>query len=113
MPEAKTDLVVNQVELAWLTGYPLPDKIIVDRVKELLTEFKIMMVNDYGILCSPIRNPQAYTTVDRVHQTVGNILYSFKIQQIDLDNKNPWEGILSSTMFAIQSMVHTTIQHTP
>ena len=24
-----------------------------------------------------------------------------------------WEGILSSTMFAIQSTVHTTIQHTP
>ena len=31
---------------------------------------------------------------------------------MDLDNENPWEGILSSTMFAIWSMVHTTSQHT-
>ena len=32
---------------------------------------------------------------------------------MDLDDENPWEGLLSSTMFAIRSMVHTTIQHTP
>ena len=31
---------------------------------------------------------------------------------MDLDNENPWEGILSSTMFAIQSTVYTTTQHT-
>ena len=32
---------------------------------------------------------------------------------MDLDNENPWEGILSSTIFAIQYKVHTTTQHTP
>ena len=32
---------------------------------------------------------------------------------MDLDNENPWEGILSSTMFATRSMVHTTTQYTP
>ena len=31
---------------------------------------------------------------------------------MDLDNEYPWEGILSSTMFAIQSTVHTTTQYT-
>ena len=51
--------------------------------------------------------------MERVHQTIGNIIRTFKIQQMDLDNENPWEGILSSTMFAIRSTVHTTTQHTP
>ena len=32
---------------------------------------------------------------------------------MDLDNENPWEGILSSTIFAIRSTVCTTTQHTP
>ena len=32
---------------------------------------------------------------------------------MDLDDENPWEGILPSTMFAIRSTVHTTTQHTP
>ena len=115
VPEARADLVANQVELAWLTRYPLPNKITVDRGKEFLAEFKIMMENDYGISCSPIsvRNPQANAIVERVHQTIGNIIRTFKIQEMDLDNENPWEGILSSTMFAIRSTVHTTTQHTP
>ena len=80
-----------------------------------LAEFKIMMENDYGIFRSPIsvRNPQAKTIVERVHQTIGNFIRTFKILEIDLDDENPWKGILSSTMFAVRSMVHTTMKHTP
>ena len=58
------------------------------------------------------KNPQANAIVERLHQTIGNIIRTFKIQQMDLDNENPWEGILSSTMFAIRSTVHTTTQRT-
>ena len=58
-------------------------------------------------------HPQANAIVERVHQTIGNIICTFQIQQIDLDNENPLEGILSSSMFATRSMVHTTTQHTP
>ena len=47
VPEARADLFTNQVELAWLTRYPLLNKITVDRGKELLPELKTMMVNDY------------------------------------------------------------------
>ena len=74
-----------------------------------------MMANDYRIPCysTSVRNTQAYAIVERVHQTIGNITCIFKIQQMDLDNENPWEGILSSTMFTIWSKVHTTTQHTP
>ena len=59
-----------------------------------------------------VRNPQANAIVERVHQTIGNIICTFKIQETDLDNENPWEEILSSTMFAIRSTVQTTTQHT-
>ena len=31
VPEARADLVTNQVDLAWLSIYPLPNKITVDR----------------------------------------------------------------------------------
>ena len=30
-----------------------------------------------------------------------------------LDDKNAWEGILASTMFAVRAMIYTTTQHTP
>ena len=52
--------------------------------------------------------------MERVHQTIGYILLTFfKIQQMDLAHENAWKGILSSTMFAIRSKVHTTTHHTP
>ena len=49
MPETRVDLVANEVELAYLSRYPLPNKITVDRGKDFLTEFKTMMANDYRI----------------------------------------------------------------
>ena len=115
MPEARADLVANQANLAWLTRYPLPNKITVRSSKDFLVEFKTMMANDYGIPCNSIsvRNSQSNAIVERVHQTTGNITCSFKIQEMDLDNENPWEGILSSTIFAIRTTVRTTTQHTP
>ena len=30
-----------------------------------------------------------------------------------LDDENPWDRILTSTMFALRATVHTTTQHTP
>ena len=88
---------------------------MVDRRKELLAEFKSMIANDYGIPCNSIsiKNSQANTIVERVHQTIGNIISTCTIQEMDLDNENPWEGILQSTVFAIQSTVHTSTQHIP
>ena len=56
VPEARADLVANQVELVWLTRYPLPNKIIVDRGKELLVESKTMITNDSRIPFISVRN---------------------------------------------------------
>ena len=73
------------------------------------------MANDYGIPYNSIsvRIPRANAIVERVHQTIGNTIHTFQIQQIGLDNQNRWEGILSSTMFTIRAMVHTITQHIP
>ena len=115
VPSARADLVANQVELTWLTRYPLPEKVILDRGNEFLAEFKELMVNDYGITVKPItaRNPQANAILERVHQTIGNIIRTFRVQEMVLDDDNPWDGILSATMFALRATVHTTSQYTP
>ena len=50
-----------------------------------------MMENDYGIPFNSIsvRNLQANAIVERVQQTIGNIIRTFKIKEMDLDNENP------------------------
>ena len=85
VPEARADLVTKQVELAWLTRYPLPNKIVVDGSKELLVEFKIMIANEYGIQCNSIsaRNPQANAIVEMVHQDIGNIQSTFHLEDVN------------------------------
>ena len=115
VPSARADLVANQVELAWLTRYPLPEKVILDRGNEFLAEFKALIEEDYGIPIKPIttRNPQANAILERVHQTIGNIIRTFKINEMVLDDDNPWDGILAATMFALRATVHTTSQYTP
>ena len=53
VPEARANLVSNQVELAWLNRYMLPNKIIVDSGNKLLAELKFMMANDFRIHATP------------------------------------------------------------
>ena len=115
LPGARADHVSNQVELAWLTRYPQPTKIILDRGNEFLAEFKTLIEDDYGITIKPItaRNPQANAILERVHQTIGNIIRTMKVQDMVLDDENPWDGILASTMFALRATVHTTTRFTP
>mgnify|MGYP000473878471 FL=1 len=115
VPSARADLVAQQVELGWLTRYPLPETIILDRGNEFLAEFKTMVEQDYGIKINRIttRNPQANAILERVHQTIGNIIRTMKVQDMVLDDENPWDGVLSATMFALRATVHTTTRFTP
>jgi hypothetical protein len=63
-----------------------------------------MVSNDYGIKRKPttVRNPQANTILERIHQTIGNIIRTYDIYNNEgLNTKDPWSGILSATMFAV------------
>ena len=66
-----------------------------------------MIINGYGIKVRPIasRNPQANTIFEIVHQTTGKIL---RVQNVVLDDKNQWDGILASTIFDLRATVNTT-----
>ena len=112
VPSARADPVA---ELSWLTRYPLPSKVVVDRGNELLAEFSKMIKNDYSIKVIPITssNPQANAILERVHQTIGNLLCTFKVKNMVLDEESPRDSILTSAMFVLRATVQTTMQHVP
>jgi hypothetical protein len=107
--------IANIVEQAWLTCYPWPAKITYDKGMEFMGEFAKMIENDCGIKHrgAAVCNPQANTINERVHQTLGNIIRTFQVQDKDLTTENPWGGILSAAMFALCATYHTTLQATP
>ena len=78
-----------------------------------MAEFAKMVRNDYGLKTKPIttRNPQSNAIIERVHQTIGNIIRTFDVKHIDDDN--PWGGILATTMFAVRATYHTALQASP
>ena len=75
-----------------------------------MAEFPKMCHNDYGLKRKPIttRNPKSNAIIERIHQTIGNIIRTFDVSNII--NKDPWSGILAATMFAVRATYHKTLQ---
>ena len=79
--------VANVVEQTWLTRYPWPTQIIYDKGTEFMAEFAKMIKDDYGIRKSPasVRNPQANSILERIHQIIGNVIQTFKFDEKYMD----------------------------
>jgi hypothetical protein len=105
--------VADICETTWFTRYPLPQRITLDRGTQFMAEFAKMVKNDYGLKIEPVttRNPQANAIMERVHQTIGNIIRTFNVQSMDSDD--PWTGTLAAAMFAARATCHATLQASP
>ena len=70
---AKEALVA--VENTWLARYPRPQKIVTDQGPEFSGDFS-QMCKDNGIehSTSTSRNPQGNSLIERIHQTIGQVL---------------------------------------
>eukprot|EP00957_Ditylum_brightwellii_P073470 5583062-Ditylum_brightwellii.AAC.1 len=63
-----------------------------------MAEFTEMIDSDYGVNEKPItaRNPQADSIIERIQQTIGNMIRSFEVHDTNIDEKDPWTRILSA-----------------
>ena len=108
-----TMIRANIVKQEWLARYSRPYLITLDQGSEFIDQdFCDMWVSDYGIKRKIIsmQNPQANAIVECVHQMLGNLIQSFKLQDSPyLGMDDPWLGILAAAAFAMCSMYHTTL----
>ena len=111
IPNKESHTVAEAVEQTWLSRYPWPTQVILDRGTEFMKDFTRMIKEDYGIKRKPItaRNPQANSIVERVHQTIGQMIRTMEVQNTE-NVDNPFKGILSAVCFAVRATVHTTLQ---
>jgi hypothetical protein len=74
-----------------------------------------MVKHDYGITVKAITTwkPQANAILERIHATIGNIIRTHQVLETELDEDNPWSGILAAAMYAARATIHTTLQATP
>jgi len=71
-------------------------------------------LQSYGVksVSTTDKNPQA-NLKERVHQTLGNILCSYKLEDHDFDYQDPWSQILANCGWAICSTVHSVLNGIP
>jgi transposase InsO family protein len=116
-PNRRADEVANLLQMTWLTRYPWPTEVVMDRGNEFQAEVSAMLKNDYGITKKVIttRNPQANSMVERVHQVIHQLIRSFDIKgKADYDQLDyGWSGMMSAIREAVRSTVHTTQCATP
>jgi len=115
IPSKRADDIANIFEQVWLSRYPWPQQVILDRGREFMAEVKTLLKNEYGVTRKAIttRNPQANAMVERAHQTLHNMI---RVQQIKGKDDLPdgsWTGILTAIAFAMRATVHTTTRATP
>ena len=116
IPNKRADFIANLLEMNWLTRYPWPTEIVMDRGKEFAAEVSKTLRDEYGITKKLIttRNPQANSMIERVHQVVGATIDTRGIHgKDDRDADFGFQGVLSSIRHAVNSLVHTTNQATP
>ena len=115
--EIKNKNTVNkaeQVDLVWLTRYPRPRKIITDNGAEFKKDFRTIST-DYGVQLknTTVKNPQANGVLERVHQTICNMLRAKNLAKLEMPEDDPWTAILASVAYAVRSTYHTTLEATP
>jgi hypothetical protein len=78
-----------------------------------MAEFAKLCHEDYRLKHKPItmHNPQVNAIIERVHQTISNIIHTFDVQKINDDD--PWSSILADTLFALRATYHTTLKALP
>ena len=78
--------VMDSVEQAWLSRYPWPDCVTCDRGTEFLKDFAFTMKADCGVPkhSTTVRNPRANSILERVHQTLGNLIPTHQSHESEL-----------------------------
>jgi transposase InsO family protein len=115
IPNKQADEVINYLEFTWLTRYPWPTEVIMDRGKEFAAEVRDTLKDEYGIIKKLIttRNPQANAMVERAHQIIHNMIRSMQIRSKEDIADYGWQGVLAAVRQAMRSTVHTTTRATP
>jgi transposase InsO family protein len=98
----------------WFCHYPNPKRCISDNGNEFLGKEFQELLQSYGVksVTTTVKNPQA-NFVERVHQTLGNMLRSYELEGHDFDYQDPWSQILANCTLAIRSTVHSVLNATP
>jgi len=110
------DAIANWLEIHWLTRYPWPTEITMDKGKEFTREVSETLKNECDVKRKIVtsHNPQANSMIERCDKTLHNMIRSAQIKdKEDLDSFLGFKGVLAACRKAMNSTVHTAARATP
>ena len=102
----------------WLSRYPRPVKCIYDQGNEFIGFSFQHMLQRHGIAPRPttVKNPQANSICERMHQTIGNtlrLMYSLHPPDGVQTAEQMVDTAIANAVFALRATVHSALQTTP
>jgi len=100
---------------SWLARYPRPLQVLHDNGSEFIgIEFQELLTS-YGIhdLPTTIKNPTANSILERTHHVITNSLRLVEIENIELDDIDPFAGLVANAAFALRATIHSTLNASP
>ena len=98
----------------WLSRYPRPKKVVFDNGSEFKKDF-VPLLKDLSIKpkCTTIKNPQANSPIERIHQVLRHMLLTKNLAEQTLDYLDPFGSILASVAWAVRSSYNNSTDATP
>ena len=98
----------------WLSRYPRADSVIYDNGREFKLFFK-QIVDTYSIKHKPttVKNPQANSILERVHQVVLNMVRTANTDMQDTCEPEMLDEIITNVGWAIRSTHHIVLGTSP
>ena len=106
--------IARLVNTSWFSRYPRPREIVYDNGSEFKLHFKGLS-DSYGLKSKPttIKNPQANAILERVHQVVGNMLRTSKVDMQPTVDQQDVADFIADASWAIRSTYHTVLKSSP
>jgi len=106
--------IARLVNTSWFSRYPRPKNVIYDNGSEFKLHFH-SLCDIYGLKGKPttIKNPQANSILERVHQVIMGMLRTSKIDMADTVTGQDVSDFLADASWAIRSTHHTVLKASP
>ena len=116
--KAVANAQANEIQAAfddvWLSHYPRPQYLGYNNGNEYKKEFEQMRRNYRMQKRTSLEyNPQSNGIIERVHQVIGDMLRTFELEEMELDENDPCGPFMSAVGFAVRSTYHTTLEAMP
>ena len=93
-----SDRIARLVNKTWFSRYPRPVDVVFDNGSEFKL-YLLRLLDTFGVTKKPttVKNPQANGILERVHQTLGNMLRTAELDMVDSVEPEHVEDFLDNT----------------